>query len=43
MYKDAPGANPEGASVQEEIPPTEGEDQKSNGKTVEGEVVDDKK
>lgn len=30
MYKDAPGANPEGAGVQDEIPPTEGEEKKDD-------------
>ncbi len=43
MYKDAPGANPEGAGVQEEIPPTEGEEKKDGSSTVEGEVVDEPK
>jgi molecular chaperone DnaK len=47
MYKEAPGANPEGAGVQEEIPPTDGEKKDENppagGKTVEGEVVDEDK
>lgn len=47
MYETPPGANPEGASVQDEIPPTEnetGEDKKDeNAKPVEGEVVEDKK
>lgn len=44
MYKDAPGANPEGAGVQDEIPPTEGEEKKDDSSgTVEGEVVDEEK
>ena len=48
MYENPPGANPEGAGVQEEIkgegeeknPSAEGSEE---GKTVEGEVVDEKK
>lgn len=43
MYKDAPGANPEGAGVQEEIPPTDGEKKDDDNKPVEGEVVDEEK
>ncbi len=46
MYENAPGSNPEGAGVQEEIK-GEGEEKPADGtddgKTVEGEVVDDKK
>ena len=49
MYENPPGANPEGASVQDEIPQeTKDEGQTTNdkdneGKTVEGEVVDEDK
>ncbi len=49
MYETPPGADPEGAGVQEEIPPTEGEEKNppagggEDGKTVEGEVVDEDK
>ncbi len=43
MYENPPGSNPDGASVQEEIPPTEGEEKKDETKTVEGEVIDEEK
>lgn len=46
MYENAPGTNPEGASVQDEIPSTEGENPPAGGeaeKPVEGEVVDEEK
>ncbi len=46
MYKDAPGANPEGAGVNEEMPAEGGasdEAKPDENKTVEGEVVDEEK
>ncbi|HSX58465.1 MAG TPA: molecular chaperone DnaK [Candidatus Saccharimonadales bacterium] len=42
MYETPPGSDKTEAGVQEEIP-AEGEEKKDDGKTVEGEVVDDKK